>query len=152
MNTSRKNGTDLGEVRRTLPLALLRAREAIVERYRPLLTQYGLTEQQWRVLRVLQDSGELDASQLAERAFILPQSLTRMLRSLEGRELIAVGRDPGDGRRMQVSLTADGAALIADVAPAGTRIYSEIEAKVGAGEIEALLARVEHLIDALKQG
>ena len=38
---------------RSLPMQLLRAREAVMQRFRPMLHQHGVTEQQWRVIRVL---------------------------------------------------------------------------------------------------
>ncbi|MDU2926702.1 MAG: homoprotocatechuate degradation operon regulator HpaR, partial [Bradyrhizobium sp.] len=37
----------------SLPMALLRAREAVMRQFRPILRQHGLTEQQWRILRAL---------------------------------------------------------------------------------------------------
>ncbi|MGH7006661.1 MAG: hypothetical protein ACREIP_22160, partial [Alphaproteobacteria bacterium] len=33
---------------RSLPMQLLRAREAVMQRFRPMLHQHGVTEQQWR--------------------------------------------------------------------------------------------------------
>lgn len=65
------------ETRRSLPIALLRAREAMMQHFRPMLAVHDLTEQQWRVLRVLAESGAKDATQLAELAQILGPSLSR---------------------------------------------------------------------------
>ncbi|MGL4281189.1 MAG: MarR family transcriptional regulator, partial [Albidovulum sp.] len=76
---------NLAETRRTLPIALLRAREAVMERFRPLLAAHDISEQQWRVMRVLQEAGESDATQLSRAANVLAPSLTRMLRTLEAR-------------------------------------------------------------------
>ena len=45
----------LREFDRSLPMALLRAREAVMARFRPLFRLHGVTEQQWRVLRALRD-------------------------------------------------------------------------------------------------
>lgn len=121
-----------------------------MERFRPLLSAHDVSEQQWRVMRVLQKAGELDASRLAERACVLPPSLTRMLKSLEARGFIDLRRDPRDGRRMQVSLSGAGDRFIADVMPHSVAIYREIEDRVGAEEIADLLDRIEHLVEALK--
>ncbi len=60
-----------------LPMALLRAREAVMARFRPLLDAHGINEQQWRVIRVLAEHPSLDATDLAQRANILAPSLTR---------------------------------------------------------------------------
>lgn len=152
MSASLKDGFELAETQRTLPIALLRAREAVMERFRPMLSAHDVSEQQWRVMRVLQEAGELDASRLAERACVLPPSLTRMLKSLEARGFIALRRDPQDGRRMQVSLTVTGDDFIAQVAPESVAIYREIEKQIGAEEISDLLDRLEALLSALKTG
>lgn len=91
--------------RKSLPIMLLRAREAVMFRIRPMLRQIGVTEQQWRVLRVLEESGELDVSTLAERAAILGPSLTRILKTLREVGYIDVRRDRDDRRRSLASLT-----------------------------------------------
>ncbi|WP_421904785.1 MarR family transcriptional regulator [Mameliella sp.] len=72
----------LSETQRTLPIALLRAREAVMERFRPMLRDIDVTEQQWRVLTVVREAGEIDATQLARAACVLAPSLTRTLKSL----------------------------------------------------------------------
>ena len=50
----------------SLPMALLRAREAVMRQFRPILRQHGLTEQQWRILRALAavDAIEVNARDL----------------------------------------------------------------------------------------
>ena len=53
------------ETSRSLPIALLRARDAVMSRFRPMLQERGFTEQQWRVLRVLDEGGPLDPTEIA---------------------------------------------------------------------------------------
>ena len=48
------DGPETRSIRRSVPIALIRAREAVMAHFRPLLAQRGYTEQQWRVLRVLE--------------------------------------------------------------------------------------------------
>ena len=62
---------------------MLRAREAIMLSFRPLLAKHGFTEQQWRVLRVLGEKGTSDAGQVAFEACILAPSLSRIIGKLE---------------------------------------------------------------------
>ena len=81
------------ERRRSLAIGLLKAREAVMSHFRPILADHDVTEQQWRVLRTLSDAGLLDATEVAEKAFILAPSLTRMLRSLEERGFISRHKD-----------------------------------------------------------
>ncbi len=53
------DGPEARETGRSLPIALLRARESLMARFRPMLAAHGFTEQQWRVLRIV---GEVDVS------------------------------------------------------------------------------------------
>ena len=59
---------DLPPTDQSLPIALLRARERLMIPIREALQVTGLTEQQWRLLRVLEEFGPQDATKLAERA------------------------------------------------------------------------------------
>ena len=96
-----KDGFELSKTRRTLPMALLRAREAVMERFRPLLLAHGVTEQQWRVLRVLKEAEETDASDLADAASILAPSLSRTIRVTRVAPMAGSGASsigvPGEG-------------------------------------------------------
>lgn len=139
----------LAETRRTLPIALLRAREHVMDRIRPKLSAHNITEQQWRVLRVLQEVTTTDATKLAQSACILGPSLTRILRALEGRELITVVRDPQDGRRSIIELSRTGTDFIAAISPEIQATNAEIEARLGKKRIEALLDELESLLDDL---
>lgn len=140
----------LSKTRRTLPIALLRAREQVMERFRPMLHQHDVTEQQWRVLRVLHETEELDATELAERACVLTPSLSRILKTLEARALICVGKHPNDGRRAVICLSEAGRRFVETVAPESAAIYKALEAKVGADRIERVLNEIEDLISALE--
>ena len=133
------------QTRRSLPIALLRARESIMAKFRPMLARHDINEQQWRVIRVLGEYGELDASQLAERALVLGPSLTRMLKTLEKSKLVAKRSDKSDGRKALISITAKAKALIKEVTPESAAIYTEIEKKFGTEQIEQLLDLLEAL-------
>ena len=131
--------------RSALPMALLRAREAVMARFRPLLDAHGINEQQWRVIRVLAETDRLDASDLAARANILAPSLTRMIRTLDERGLILRGRDEADGRRVILTITPAGRQLIEAVTPAANAAYARIDAEFGPERVAALVALLDEL-------
>ena len=133
------------ERRRSLAIGLLKAREAVMSHFRPILADHDVTEQQWRVLRVLSEAGMLDASEVAEKAFILAPSLTRMLRSLEERSLITRHKDKDDGRRVLLALAPAGQRVIQEVMPDSCRVYADIDARFGAARVEDLLDMLEEL-------
>lgn len=143
--------SQLAQTRRTLPIALLRARESVMERFRPMLNRLDVSEQQWRVLRVLREVEALDASELANRASILAPSLSRILKTLESKQFIALKKDPNDGRRTLVSLTEAGTEFLLDAAPDSAAIYAEIEAIIGHDRIESLIDELDDLITKLSK-
>src|ERR1700761_1711685 len=101
MTTSPENpdSEPLPPVAQSLPVRLLRAREAVMIRIRPVLRGHGLTEQQWRGLCTVRDLEETEITVLAEQVFLLPPSLSRILRDLEGRGLILRRASVQDQRR-----------------------------------------------------
>lgn len=123
---------------KSLPMALLRAREAVMRHFRPALRHFGITEQQWRVLRALQDT-ELEITALAEATHLLAPSLTRILQDLEQRGLVKRRTSAEDMRRSLVSVTPEGAALLVAVGGYSEAIYGQLAARLGAERLQTLL-------------
>lgn len=128
----------LRDFRHSLPMELLRAREAAMARFRPVLREYGLTEQQWRVIRVLADNEGIDASEVAARSFLLAPSLTRILQFLEKEGLVTRSADDNDQRRSVLRLTRKGRRVFDSVGPDSEKRYEEIEATFGKDRLEKL--------------
>lgn len=131
--------------RRSLAIGLLRAREAVMSHFRPILAEHDVTEQQWRVIRVLSEAGQLDATELADKASILAPSLTRMIRSLEERGFITKHKDEADGRRVLLQITTAGEAIVEEVMPESLKVYADIGARFGVERVEQLLDMLEEL-------
>lgn len=119
-------------------------------RFRPMLARHDVTEQQWRVLRVLSESSPLDATEVADRASILAPSLTRIIKTLEDRGFLAKGKFADDGRRVQLSITPAGSGFIAEISPERRVIYQDIEDRFGPEELERLLDMLDALIESQK--
>ena len=136
---------------RSLPMALLRAREAVMNRFRPMLRDYDLTEQQWRVLRALTKYDGIEVTELAARSYILMPSLSRILQFLEARGLISRRPAANDQRRSVISITAEGQALIAEVGPHSEAHYAEIRQAFGEDKMEELYHLLDELLDALNE-
>ena len=122
----------------TLPILLLRAREAVIERFRPVLNAHGLTEQQWRVLRTLSTVQEIEVTPLARAVFLRGPSLSRILRDMTQRGLIKRRAGETDQRFGLISITPAGVAMIRAVAPAATLAADEINRRFGAERMEQL--------------
>src|SRR6202042_1083672 len=116
---------------KSLPMSLLRAREAVMKQFRPSLRRHGLTEQQWRILRALAAVDAIEVTELARVAFLLGPSLSRILRDLEAGHLIERKLAKVDLRRSVVSISARGLRLIEAVAPTSEAIYAAITRRYG---------------------
>ncbi len=137
---------------RSLPMSLLRAREAVMRQFRPSLRNHGLTEQQWRILRALTAVDAIEVTELARTAFLLGPSLSRILRDLEARQLIERRTAKADLRRAMVSISAKGLKLIEAVAPTSEAIYAEITGRFGArklAELQEMLGMLERSLAAM---
>lgn len=122
----------------SLPMALLKAREAAMARFRPMLRNHGLTEQQWRVIRTLAAFEPVDATMLARQSFLLAPSLSRILQFLESESLVRRDADSNDQRRSMLRLTDTGRAKFAAVAPDAESLYADIEGAFGAERLDRL--------------
>ena len=140
---------------KSLPMSLLRARESVMRHFRKSLREFGVTEQQWRVLRGLSTKPQMEVAELARATFLLGPSLSRILVDLDQRGLILREPDPADLRRWMISLSPSGTELIDTVTPVSEAIYREISQRFGEdklGQLQDLLAELEEAMAGIGNG
>ena len=130
---------NLPSTARSLPIALIRAREGVMLPIRDMLAETGITEQQWRVLRVLSEFGKLDTKTLADRSSLLFPSLTRIATTLREKGLITQTRDDKDRRRQFIDITAKGQKIIDDNTDQAAHIVAGFKRILGKKDYETLL-------------
>jgi homoprotocatechuate degradation regulator HpaR len=143
------------EFSRSLPMSLLRAREAVMRQFRPSLRRHDLTEQQWRILRALAALEAIEVTELARTAFLLGPSLSRILRDLDARGLIERKTAKTDLRRGVVSISDRGLKLMEIVAPSSEAIYAAITKRYGAkklADLQEMLGALEASLVGLEVG
>jgi homoprotocatechuate degradation regulator HpaR len=131
---------------RSLPLALLRARGTVMSPIRAVLKAHDMTDQQWRVLRVLHENGLMDAKELAKSACVLAPSLTRIIKHLEQQKMLTRGADGKDGRRVLLDILPLGSELIESVTPEVQVIYQALSDKYGAQKMSDLLDLLQDVV------
>lgn len=141
-----------GFAHRNLPLLLLQARESVLARFRPILNANGVTEQQWRIVRALLESGPLEPRQIGTLCGISSPSMAGILARMEGLGLVTRERLDHDQRRLRVSLTAESHALAARLAPDIEATYRQIEERMGTQFIAACYTMLDELIERLGPG
>lgn len=148
-SSSKKHQTPYADAYRALPVKLQQAREAFMGRFRPIFQDADLTDQQWRVLRVLEAEDEIDGVALAKRAMLLTPSLSRILKDLSARNLIARQVSSEDGRRTLHSLTPAGRRLIDQIAPKLNPVFDQLKDRLSAQQIRTLNALLDDVIEGL---
>ena len=132
-----------------LPLLLLQARERVLSQFRPILNAHGLTEQQWRILRVLVEHGPMEPHQIGRRCCVSSPSLAGILARMEAQELVTRERLSHDQRRQRVSPTARARDLARRMAPQIAETYAAIESKLGPATMAALHVAMQGVLSGL---
>lgn len=148
---SKKPRWELPPYNRSIAGSLLAAREAVMAPIRPHLRKAGVTEQQWRVLRVVSDNGSLEISAIATQALLYPPSVTRILKDLLARGLVARRPDPNDARRFWISTTPDGEKLVIETASETAQLLKQYTEAFGSERLAAFREEALNLAECLQQ-
>lgn len=139
----------MSKTHRNLPFLLLKAREGLMAYFRPVLNEYNVTEQQWRIIRSLVEHGDLEPRQLCEHCIILSPSMAGILKRME--EVGLVQKIPKeDQRRINVRLTDKARELHANILRESNIQYQLIEDKIGKKAMKELYKALDDLDDKLQ--
>jgi DNA-binding MarR family transcriptional regulator len=129
--------TDVGEVAGALRVAV----GLVVRKLRQALTEGELTLAESSALGRLERGGPATSSDLARLERISPQSMGVTVAALLDRGLVERSRDPEDGRRIVLSITASGLRTVHDKRGARTeQIAAALRDGFSAGELDELRA------------
>lgn len=107
---------------------------AVRARLDDVLRPVEITPLQYTALTVLERRSDLSTAQLARNSFVTDQSAADMVSTLRQRGLIARLRDPHDGRRRVLRLTAAGQELLDDVRGEVEAVESRMLGPLAPGE------------------
>jgi len=134
-------------VHRNLPRLLLQARESVMAHTRPGLREHGLSDQQWRVLRVLGEHGTVETGRVAREAYLLGPSLTGVLARMERDGLVRRERDSADQRRSVVEATPKGLKLVDKLSHTIEAHYAWMEKSLGKEKLSQLYQLLDEVIE-----
>jgi homoprotocatechuate degradation regulator HpaR len=144
-----KSSNNIRAFDHSLPMALLRARESVMKTFIPHLREHGLSAQQWRVLRALNESDGLEMTEISNSCFLLMPSLTRIVQNLSKRGLVLRCVSNKDQRRSIISLTEQGDKLFQLISPESEVLYSHITDVFGYEKMELLYELLDELVQKL---
>jgi len=129
---------------------MLQAREHVIAHFRPILNAHGITEQQWRIVRLLLDTGPLEPHEIGELCRLSSPSLAGVLSRMENIGFVRRKRLANDQRRVLVSLTPRSRALASRMAPLIEAVYARIEDLLGKEFVEDFYRVLDDLIVKLR--
>ena len=130
----------------SLTIALLQARETAMGFFRPILKSHNLTEQQWRIIRVLAVDNSIDFHELSCKTCIVRPSLTGILTRMERDGLILRLKPISDQRKLYVSLTPEGKRLYEKARSQVEEGYQAIERAFSTEKMVQLTSLLDELI------
>jgi DNA-binding MarR family transcriptional regulator len=147
MTPTRKQSDDVAEVASSIRRSAVRlVRRLRLERNDEALSLFKLS-----ILGVLYRKGPVTATDLATQEHIRPQSLTRLLASLDKRGFVSRQPDGADRRRLLIAITAEGKkALIGDIRKKEAWLAKVMEGVLSPAERELLL-QASRLLDRLTE-
>ncbi|MCL2656222.1 MAG: MarR family transcriptional regulator [Betaproteobacteria bacterium] len=119
--------------------------------FRPILNHFGLTEQQWRILRALSDRERLEPWEICEICQILSPSLAGVLARMDDMGLVIRSRVPEDQRRVIVRLSSRGEKMAAAILPLVEAQYKIIEEAFGRDLVDELYAVLDKFVAEPRQ-
>lgn len=122
----------------SLPMRLYRALNQVMPPFRAIFAAHGLTEPQWRVLRVLWEREAVAFGELAALTLLPAPSLVGIVDRMAAREWVTRRRSDHDRRQVYVAITDSGRALERDVMPAVEAAYRELRASIDGATWRAL--------------
>ena len=123
----------------------------MMERFRPLITAHGLTEQQWRVIRALHEHGPMEPRQISDICTISSPSMAGVLARMESMDLVTKERFAEDARRVLVTLTKTSVELVRVISKDLEAQYRELERKVGPDIVEQVYQAIDALLAGLEE-
>jgi homoprotocatechuate degradation regulator HpaR len=117
---------------RSLPMMLYRTLDAVMPRFRQIFNEFGLTEQQGRVLRVLWERDEVSLGALAKLTLLPTPSLVGIVDRLSSTGLVTRQRSEKDRRVVHIVATDTGYALQDEIMPRIAAAYASLKQAVDA--------------------
>jgi DNA-binding MarR family transcriptional regulator len=112
---------------------------------------HGLTQAEFRCLRLFGTDESLNNKTIAERMNLSPSRLTRIIDGLVKKRYIRREIDSSDRRNMKVNLSAKGKSLVQQLNKAYVDIHEEILMDIDPSQHEQLIIAMTHLLEALEK-
>jgi len=138
----------LDQFQQSLPMMLHRTLDSIIPKYREVFKQHGISEQQWRILRVLWEIQECTAAELARRTLLPSPSMVGVIDRMNAKGLVLRDRSTEDRRRVNVRLTEKGRNMQAELQPQIDKVYEQILSQCKDKDLATTINTLQNIIDS----
>jgi len=138
----------LDQFQQSLPMMLHRTLDSIIPKYREVFKQHGISEQQWRILRVLWETQECTAAELAKRTLLPSPSMVGVIDRMNAKGLVLRDRSTEDRRRVNVRLTEKGRSMQAELQPQIDKVYEQILSQCKDKDLATTINTLQNIIDS----
>lgn len=114
-----------------------------------IVKRFGILSAEYHCLIQFYGAGSIGMKDLGERLSITPGGVTRIVTSLEEKELVRREIDPDDRRGINVKLTERGELLVNDIRRASLELHEDILKEIKPAQHGAVVGAIEQLLDAI---
>ena len=118
------------ELSNSLPMMLYKALDTIMPKFRIIFKEFGITEPQARVLRILWQHKKIALNELSSLSLITPPSLVGVIDRMGLNGFVERDNSNIDRRKIIVNLTKKGKTLESKILPKVEKVYTEIESSM----------------------
>lgn len=132
---------------KSLPMMLHRTLDTIIPHYRKVFKEHNISEQQWRILRVLWELDECTSAALAKKTLLPSPSMVGIIDRMMAKGLVVRDRSNEDRRIVHVRLTDKGRTLQATLMPQVDAIYQEMMSHCDQDAWQTMMNTLQVIID-----
>jgi homoprotocatechuate degradation regulator HpaR len=136
----------------SLPMMLYRTLDVVMPAFRAVFQEFGITEQQWRVLRVLCEANGCNLLTLADTTLISGPSLVGVVDRLAREGLVERRRSESDRRVVNIFITRKGRKLERAMQPRIDDTYDALQAAIKPSTWKSLLDALDEVAQVTFEG
>ena len=112
-------------------------------------SKFGLTMSQWRVLVIIKNHGPIYASEICERTLLDKMVVSRSVKALKQRKLIAANQSKNDARKTNLTISKTGTQIYEDIIPIAKAYEKKLISSLSDSQYRSLIATLESLIQSV---
>jgi|SRR5690625_1434233 len=129
-----------------IPALFKEAHNRISLRVRGLLSDFGLSEAQWRLLNFIAKTPQIDFEQLKNYANTAADNLIPILNTLVKAGLIKLEPNPHDNSRQTIKLTTRGYFILQRINPKAAFLYKQIDSQRQSPPVQQAIKTITQLL------